>query len=244
MNILIDVIIVAIALVCCISGYKNGFVKMIINFFKNIIALIVAAVFCSKLGAVLYNLCFKSIFEGMTIGRIASWLGVETSDNLDIGPLLLNEHSEFLSFVEKLGFSTNSITEKYNELGGESGDLMVEYIAKPLGMTVANVAAFILLFIASVLVIQLLGFILGKIVKLPVLNATNKILGLLLGIVLGGVFVFIFVALVEAVVPYIKLNGEYVSSSILEDGTILYSYLVGKTPQGFIDMLLARIGVK
>lgn len=244
MNFLIDAVMVAIAVACCVWGFKNGFVRMVVHFFKNIIALIVASVFTSRVGALLYQQFFKNIFENMTTKKIASWLGVDTSATLDIGPLIDAEHSEFFGFVKKLGFNFDAINEKYAELGGESGDLMVEYISKPLGVTVSNVVAFALIFVVTVLAIQIIGFIIGKIAKLPVLNVTNRVLGLLLGAVLGIIFLFVFVAIVKVLVPYIKLDGEYLTVGALEEGTIIYKYLVNKTPAGFIEDILVKIGVK
>lgn len=244
MNFLIDGLMVAIVAACCVWGFKNGFVRMVVHFFKNIIALIVASVFTSRVGAFLYQQFFKNVFENMTVKKVASWLGVDTSANLDIGPLIDAEHSEFFSFVEKLGFNFDAINEKYAELGGESGDLMVEYISKPLGVTVSNVVAFAVIFAITVLIIQIIGFIIGKIAKLPILNVTNRLLGLLLGAVLGLIFLFVFVAIVKVLVPYIKLDGDYLTVGALEEGTIIYKYLVNKTPAGFIEDILVKIGVK
>ena len=240
MNFIIDVLIVAIMLGFCISGFKNGFVKMVVRLFKNVIALIISSLFCSQAGLWIYEKFLKSFFENITVNKISEWLGVDKNTSLDIGPLIDAEHSEFFAFIEKLGFDIDTINEKYMEFGKNAGESMVEFISKPLGITVSTVIAFILLFIISVLAIKLLGFILGKMVKLPVLNATNKTLGLVLGAILGILFVFIFVAIVDTVAPYIKINGDLFTSSSLEEGTIIYKFLVGKTPGGLISEIFPK----
>ncbi len=244
MNFLIDGLILLIFITFCVVGYKNGFIKMLISFLKNIIALIVASVFSTRVGAFLYEKFFKGFFEDMTLERLCSWLGIDKSASPDIGPLIDAEHSEFFGFIEKLGFDIDTINEQYANLGKNAGDAMVEFIAKPIANTVSNVVAFILLFIVTVLAVKLIGFILGKIAKLPVLNATNRILGLILGALLSVVFILIFVALVDMLLPYVKINAEHLTTQSFEEGTILYKYLTSQTRSGLIGNIITKIGVK
>ena len=239
MNILIDALILAIFVFTCIAGYKNGFVKTVISFLKNIIALVFAVLFSSRVGLFLYDNFFKSICEKITLDRFAEWLGVD-GGNLDIGPLLNAEHSEFLKYVENLGVDIDTLAEKYNEYGDKTGELMAEYIAQPLGMTVSKVSAFILIFVVAVLLINVVGFIIGKIVKLPILNATNKFLGLVLGVVLGVIFVFVFVSILDLILPYIKLGGESLGSGDFKNGTFLYGYLSDNTARGLLEDLIMK----
>lgn len=239
MNILIDAFILAIFVFTCIAGYKNGFVKTVLAFLKNIIALILSVLFSSSVGLFLYDKVFKSVFEKMTLDRFADWLGVE-GGNLDIGPLLNAEHSEFLKYVENLGINIDTLAEKYHEYGDKTGELMAEYIAQPIGMTVSKVVAFILIFIVSVIVINIVGFIIGKIVKLPILNATNKFLGLVLGVVLGVIFVFVFVSILDLILPYIKLGGESLGSGDFKNETFLYGYLSDNSVRGLLEDLIMK----
>ncbi len=240
MNILIDALIVGIFVMCCVAGYKNGFVKTVISFLKNIIAIVVAAILSSRVGLFLYEKVFKGIFEKITLDRFARWLGAEEGESLDIGALINAEHPELFEYVENLGINVESLIEKYNEAGDKTGEFMAEYITQPLGMTVSRVAAFILLFVVSVIVINIVGFIVGKIVKLPLLNATNKFLGLVLGVVLGVIFVFIFVSILDLVLPYIKLGGESLGSGDFKNETFLYGYLSSNSPKGILEDLILR----
>ena len=238
MNILIDALIIGIMALCCIAGYKNGFVKTVIAFCKNIVALILAAALSTHVGQILYDKVFSGIFENIAIDRIAHWLGVDSTKNLDVGPLIDAEHSEFFKYVENLGVDADAMVEKYNELGANAGDLIAEYISQPLAMTVSKVVAFILIFVVTVLIIKIIGFIIGKIVKLPILNATNKILGLILGIILGIIFVFIFVSVLDLILPYIKVGGESLSSGDLKNETIIYGYLSSSSPMGLLENII------
>ncbi len=244
MNFLVDGLIIGIFIACCIWGFKSGLVKMAVSFLKNIIAIIVATIFASRLGALFYEWFFKKAFEGFVVDKVSGWLGVDPDKNIDIGPLIEAQHSEFFKFAKKLGFDFGQINDKYTEFGQSAGDLMIEYIAKPLATAISNVVAFILIFAVSVLVILIVGFILGKVAKLPLLNVTNRVLGLAVGILLGIIFVFIFAALVKAVVPYISISGEHFAANTFEEGTIIYRYMVNHTPAGLIEDILDVIGVK
>lgn len=243
MNFIVDGIIAALVVGCCIWGFKNGFVEMVVNFCKNILAMIIAGLFTKKVGLLLYKHFFKDLLEDFTIDKIAKWLGVDTSENMDIGPLLDAEHSEFFKFIEKHGYEIGQISEKYDEVGANAGDLMIEYIAKPLGTAVSNVVAFILLFILASFVISIVGIIIGNIAKLPVLNVTNRLLGMVLGLCLGVLFAFLVASLVSVIVPLIKIHGENLNAGVLEEGTILYKYLIHNTPSNLVEDFLELIGV-
>ncbi|MBE6651530.1 MAG: hypothetical protein E7613_09515 [Ruminococcaceae bacterium] len=244
MNLFIDLCIVAIVAITCIWGYRSGFVVMLVNLLKNIVSLIVAAILASKLGAFLYQIIFKGIFENITMNKIATWLGVDPSAEMDIGPLIEKKHSGFVDYIENMGFDLEDIASKYADTDGTIGDFMLEYIARPLGITVSNVVAFIIIFIIAKIVIRIVGFIIGKLVQLPVLNITNHLLGGILGLVLGIVFAFVFIALLNAVIPYVKIGGAYLTVGDLEEGTILYKYLVQRTPIGLMSEFLTNVGVK
>ncbi len=236
MNILIDALLIAILVFTSLAGYKNGFVKTVLAFFKNIIALVVAGIFSERVGSFLYERFFKGVFENITLEKFAEFLGVDTTKNLDVAPLIENKHPEFMKYVENLGIDTEAL----EGIGDSAGELVAEYISGPLGMTVSRVVAFILLFIASVIVIKIVGFIIGKIVKLPLLNATNKLLGLFLGVILGVIFVFIAVAIFDQLLPYIKVSGEALGSSDFKDSTIVYSYLSSRSPMGLLEELILK----
>lgn len=241
MNFIIDGLIVAIIVGCCVWGYKIGLVKMLVNFFKNIVALILAIVFSSKLGAFLYDMVFKGIFEGVVIKKITEWLPTDAS--IDIKPLISSEHSEFVKFLEKIGFSLEEIELKYEEFGADAGELIIEYISRPLGTAIACAISFILIFVVSALLIKLVGAIINKFFKLPGLNITNKIFGTVIGAVLGLVFAFFFAAIVNAVSPYISINGASLSAASLEEGTIIYGFMVSQSFGGVVRAILDSIGV-
>lgn len=240
MNILIDALILGIFAICCIAGYKNGFVKTVVSFLKNIVALLIASFFSARVGQLFYEKFFKNVFENIALEKIAGWLGADTSKNLDVGPLIEAEHSEFFSFVKNLGIDTDAMVKKYEEIGGSTGEFIAEYISKPLGMAVSRVTAFILIFIAVILVIKILGFILGKIVKLPILNATNKILGFFLGVIIGVIFVFIFVSILDVLLPYVKVGGNSLGGIDFKNETIVYSYLSSNSPVGLLKDLILK----
>ncbi len=242
MNFLIDIIIITIFLGTCVWGYKNGFIKAFLSCVKNIAAILIASFFSTKLGTIIYDVFLKKVFESFTVDKIAGWLGVEPHKNLDIGPLIDAEHSEFFEFLERMGFDVNTVTDKYFSAVNPD-EIMVEYISKPLGHTVSNVIAFVLIFFVSVIVLKLLAILLSKIFSIPGLNITNKVLGLVFGVVLGLIFAFVFAGVVNALLPFIKIQGEHLSVGAIENGTFIYKYLAGQSPVEAIKNLLSQIGV-
>ena len=70
-------------------------------------------------------------------------------------------------------------------------DTLSEMIAAPVVNVISDILAFLLIFIASVIVLKLLTWILDLIFQLPVLKTANTFLGLLVGVVIALVWAWV-----------------------------------------------------
>ncbi len=235
MKLLIDIILLAVIIGFMMVGFKKGFVKMLISFVKNIVAFFIAFKFSGVLGAWLKKQFFMEKAREFIENKVAEFLGAETAAGADVTPLLNAEHSEFLSFIDKMGVDIDALSAAFEKSGGEINRAISEYIAEPCVSAVSNVVAFILLFVGALIVISVISLILSLVVKLPVIKTTNRFLGGVLGLVLGIFSAFVITALIRAVLPYFS---DTVVVASLEQGTTLYNLISSFSPAFLLTLLV------
>lgn len=234
MNFLVDFVLLAIVIFFTVTGFRKGFVKTVISGVKNVVAFIVAFTFSSELGAWLKEQFFMEKAKEAIQKKVAEFIGSESATNADVSKLLDSEHSDFLSFVEKMGVDTETIINMTSSQDGAMTDAVSEYIADPCVTAISSVLAFILLFIGTLLVLLIVGAILNLIVKLPLLKGTNKLLGGVVGVVMGVFWAFVVTALIRIVVPYFSDNAVIAA---LTHGGPLYRFISSLAPT-FLSAIL------
>ncbi len=234
MNFLVDFILLAIVILFTIAGFRKGFVKTIISGVKNVVAFIVAFKFSSLLGAWLKEQFFMERAREAIKQKISEFIGAESATGSDVSNLLTSEHSDFLSFIEKMGVDTDTVFDIASTHQGDVIDSVSEYIAEPCVNALSTVLAFVLIFIGTLLVLLIVGAILNLVVKLPVLKGTNKILGGMLGAVIGVFWAFVLTALIRIIVPY--FSDTAVISSLAHGGPV-YGFITSLAPT-FLSAIL------
>lgn len=241
MNFILDIFILLIFVLTVITSYRRGFVKTVFDFLRGIISLVIACAFSGKLAA-----WFESRFlEGPIKEKITEKLAELSGNNsIDIAGFIENQRTDFIAFIEKMGISFNDVEKEYGNLEStgaeEMADSIVEYIAQPVITAIATVIAFILLFILSLLLMKFLGWIVGCIFKLPLLNITNKLLGAVLGIVMGFLFSLLFCTLFEFIIPYLgSINNTMFENFNPYEGTIIFKFLCDFELSDYLGRLIS-----
>ena len=127
----------------------------------------------------------------------------------------INQHTK--SFLPDISCHfRKEVLEKYISADSLiSTDALSESISLSVATVISNILAFAALFLGSLIVLNLVCFILDKLAKLPLLNGTNRFLGLIFGalegIVLGMVLAKVMEALCSA---YGALNPEFTFTDV------------------------------
>ncbi len=227
MHFILDIVIVALCVLTILVSYKRGFFKSVMSLCSGVGALLVAYTFTPKLAIIVKEKFLLDKIAGGVVDTLASMAkaGADGAQNMvyDLSKLL--ENSQFLKILDQYGADSQHITELINSAndGSHAAVEQVSYaVADPIAGTIANIAVFIGLFLAAILVLRLITWAIGIVFTLPVLRGVDKMLGLVFGVISALLFVWIFAMVADAAVQAIaSVAPGTIDASILDDSVLL-----------------------
>ena len=225
MSAVLDVCVLAIAILTVVICAKRGFFKSLIKVGSLIIAIIMVVVFFSQLkAALLESKTCESVRESMN-ARLAE---IVSSDTEEYDPEEVKESPKFAEILSVLGIKTEAFDRAWAQWRAEKTeevrDKLVNYVSEPLIDMIASALAFIILFFGTMIAVRLLGFVLDKIFVLPVLKQANTLLGIVLGVLLAIVYVSAFVYIVCRLLPYLQARGSGFFMSIDPEKSFIFKW--------------------
>ena len=173
----LDLVIGAILLIYGIIGLIKGFFKELTGFIATTVSFIVAAIFCVKLATLIIE---KTTWDDSLASLIAG--------NFPNDQVALADLPTALSSLNIPFFLTTPVIDYAASL---NTDPVV--VSEVIGGTAAKYIMIAACFIAIVLAVKIICFILNAVFKMltavPGVGFLNRLLGLALGIVKGAVFV-------------------------------------------------------
>lgn len=227
MHFILDIVIVALCALTILISYKRGFFKSVMSLCSGIGALLVAYTFTPKLALFVKEKFLLDKIAGGVVDTLASMAkaGADGAQNMvyDLSKLL--ENAQFLKILDQYGADSRHITELINSAndGSHAAVEQVSYaVADPIAGTIANIASFIGLFLAAILVLRLITWAIGIVFTLPVLRGVDKTLGLVFGVISALLFVWIFAMVADAAVQAIaSVAPGTVDAAMLDDSVLL-----------------------
>ena len=211
MFIIVDLVIVAIIALCVLIGYKRGLTGCLINILSFFIALAVAFVLFKPASAMIIN--NTQIDENIqsSIVQVFESENEEKSDKEESKSPIM----EYISNeVEK------ATEEKKNEI--------VNNAAKDVSVKIINILAFIILFVASRIILIFVKAVADVITKLPIIKQCDKIGGVVYGLLQAMVIIFIALALITFISTMTNkftllemINQSYLGSILNENNILL-----------------------
>lgn len=194
----LDIIALVIIVFCLYSGMKKGFVKSLFSTASFILALVLTLSTVNPAFRYIKETDFgKAIYEKTTINF------VETNKEE-------REEKDILASI----IDTDKIIE--------SADSIEENLSLDIGNLILRSLCSVTLFLAYTVILKLLANILDTIFKLPVLNAFNK-LG---GILAGGINAYIFMVVITGIIMLLVSTsfGETLLSQLDESKIAVWFY--------------------
>lgn len=216
MNLIIDIILVAIIVIYFISGWRKGFIRTAMSLASFILAGVGAYCFYPIPSDLMYDNVFLPKISRMIETAISS-----ISEGITLDKLLTDKPELFTNIVEK--YSDMGKVEEFIQSGAERTltDLC-DFIASPVARTISDVLGFIIAFIVLLIALKIVTFIIDKIFRLPVLNAANKTLGMLLGLLLGLLTAWLIASVIGGSVTALHTAfPDAVSETLVEDSAVL-----------------------
>ncbi len=230
MNIIIDVILLAIIAVSAFFAYKKGFIGTLFSLISTVVAIALSLMLCSPVSGFINDKFVNPTVKSYIIKVVdSSSVGKTYEQALSNGNAIIkniNDMPQSLKGVLDLaGIDTADIISEANKTEANAAaaiDNLIDKIATPISTAISRVIAlvglFIVLSIALWVVCKLLTAVFNA---LPLGKSLNKFGGLAFGVIRGLLIVFIISTLFTAVSKGVEPDSNNIFSNKTIESTVL-----------------------
>ena len=222
MNAVLDILIIGILIFCLAMGYKNGFVRTVMNALSFVIAFIVAKTFSPALAEYINSNWIMPNFADKAAEQLTKLL--PPSGGFD--KLIQDQPSDFLNILKRYGIDVNKWLAEAAQKAGNEVDKAAKNIVETVAGGISYFLAFIVILLSAFALLKIVSALINKAVKLPGLNLINRAGGILLGLLYGIAISYIFVYLAYYVLPYLAANAVIGSVSATVENTIFFKWFL------------------
>lgn len=242
MNIVLDVCVVAIFAIAIFTGYYNGFVKMLLNFFGGIACFIVALIYSPIVAEFLQTNFFNGFLKDNVASKLEEMLNT-ASGQINLERLFADKPQEFTDLLNRFNIDIAELEQKFSDFvsgsASDSMDFISENIVESCAYAISYVLSFVLILIGANFVLKLLIWLCDLIFKLPIISTADTLLGVITGGILGLFFVYVFCMLGEYVMPYLVNIDNPFFEGVSKDSTLIYKFFSSGNPlYGFVSALM------
>lgn len=211
---IIDIVLILVIVLSAFIGYKKGFVKVIVKLGTFLIALVLAFLLQSSVAKFIgEDIGFKNTISTTVQNKLSDYAKSKEDDKKTDIKMLEKTIDEINSAAE----------EKKAEVIQKWANNIADFILKGL--------SFIIIFFTVAIVMGILSLILNTVVKLPVLDTLNGVLGLGAAVILMTVRIMIlltiiyFVSPLEIIQPVINYINTSCITKLLYENNIIVNIL-------------------
>ena len=208
MQLVIDVLFMAVFAIPVFRGWRRGFTKSILGLGRLILSLVVTILFGSAFaGRIDETFINPPVSEAVSkkFSSIAAEVTASAEGGIDA---LVEKIPE--AFRGYLDLTNVDHTAEINALVEQWSRTVADGISKVISL----ILGFVLLFVISFVLLTAVIFIIGKLVKLPVIRTVDKLLGLAVGIFNGAAVVMVSSVILGAILGLMG-QGELVEGSFM-----------------------------
>ena len=213
---LLDLIYVAVAILTVFIFTKRGFVESVFKYGRTLMAGILTFLLGPVVGDIIYEkFVYNSVYGFVSdkMGQIVNSAAdkVDVNSIIDGLPLLVKQFLNPSDLEAKFGNTITNIEQSAQEFAGA--------VSEPISNVISNLIAYIIVFLVSLLILLVFGKLLDLIVKLPILNTINTVLGFILGV--GSAFLLLAI-ITYALSLIIRAFGDILSLQTLSSSSYLF----------------------
>lgn len=224
MSLVFDGLILIVCIIIVVVETRRGFVKSVMHLCSHIAALFVAYAFTPKLSAFLSEHFFLEKVSSGIRDTLKS-LTANGEGGYDLSRLFDDVPEPFTQILERYHVSLDSLSDRLEGITGAAEDAvndLADNIAGGVSGVLSSVCAFLLLFVASLLVLKLVTFILDALFRLPILSTANTALGFIFGVVIALVAAFVLSLLsVKFIGAMSSISPDLFSQDVIDKSIIL-----------------------
>ena len=207
MAFIIDIIIIAIIVVCVFFGYKKGLVGVAVNILGFIIALLIALILYVPISNFIINhTSIQPTLEEAIRGTVTSYVikdsEEEQEESEDNSPKVMTDY-------------INGFIEKEKQHVEQTERQIIDSVSKTVASNLIKIAVGIIVFIVAKIGLIFVKALAKVISKIPIIGQFNKIGGAIYGVLQSLLIVYIMFAVLSVFAPTMEKSGilEAVNSS-------------------------------
>ena len=210
MTIIVDLVILAIIIICVIMGYIKGLTGVLIKIISFILSIIIAFILFIPVS----NLVINKTQIDETIAQSVREVILGNSDSQKVEENMPSTITEYIQ-----GQAEN--------VADSAKESVADATAVGVSETIVKAAVWIILFIVARILLILLKFVTSLIAKLPVIKQCDKIGGVVYGLLEGLVIVYILLAIISLVSPMMNgtlanmIDNSYLGSAMYNNNILL-----------------------
>lgn len=196
MGIVVDIIIVAILILCVLYGYKKGLIKVATKLLATIIAIVVTLILYIPISNLIINATsIDESIQNVIYENVSKNITTENNDN---------SNENYLQTIQ-------------GQLVEDAKNNILPETSRRLAINIIHIGVIIFLFVALKIGISLIKVLTDKISKLPVIKQFDKAGGVVYGLLIGFVIIFVSLAIIKIVAG---INPNNIVSENVEKSTI------------------------
>ncbi len=203
MSIIVDLVILAIMILCIIIGYVRGLTGSLIKILSFVLSIVIAFILFIPISNLIIDK--TQIDENLE----------QTIRETIIG----NEQNKEEKMPQAI---TDYIGQKVENVADDAKEAIADSTARDVSVTIVKAGTWIVLFIIARILLIFLRFITALIAKLPVIKQCDKLGGIIYGIIEGLIIIYVLLAIISFVSPMLSGNlANVIDKSYI--GSIMYN---------------------
>ena len=203
MSIIVDLVILAIMILCIIIGYVRGLTGSLIKILSFVLSIVIAFILFIPISNLIIDK--TQIDENLE----------QTIRETIIG----NEQNKEEKMPQAI---TDYIGQKVENVADDAKEAIADSTARDVSVTIVKAGTWIVLFIIARILLIFLRFITALIAKLPVIKQCDKLGGIIYGIIEGLIIIYVLLAIISFVSPMLSGNlANAIDKSYI--GSIMYN---------------------
>lgn len=208
MSIIVDLVILAIFILCIIIGYVRGLTGSLIKILSFVLSIVIAFILFVPVSNLIIN-------------------NTQIDDNLEqsIREMIIgNSEEEEQKMPEAI---TDYIQQQVESASDSAKEAIADSTAQEVALTIVKAGTWIALFIIARILLIFLRFITALIAKLPVIKQFDKLGGIIYGVIEGLIIIYVLLAIISFVSPMTNgaltnaIEQSYVGSMMYNNNLLL-----------------------
>lgn len=194
MAIIIDIVIVAIIVLCLFLGYRRGLTGSLLKILSFVLAIVIAFILFKPVSNLVIN---HTNWDDSLKTSIEQFITEKTSTP--------EEKSSLPQVI------VDYIDETMAQSVNEAKEVAIKNTAQSVTNLIVNAGVWIAVFIIARILLIFIKFITALIARLPVIKQFDKLGGILYGILEAFVILYVLLAIISFIAPMIN-NAEFIDA--------------------------------